>query len=187
MSPNLSKPDLSLPLPTLHATTVAMRLGGEWAGVLIQGPSGAGKSDLALRAIAQGWRLVADDRSLVWVSGGRLFARAPAALAGLMEVRGLGVLPHPALEFVPLRLSVVLESTSKALERLPESEFVQILGLNLPQIRLFALESSAVAKLGAALASREARLGETEERAYQAAARLTGDMPKARGGSTGNV
>ena len=178
---------MSPALPILHATTIAMRVGGEWAGVLIQGPSGAGKSDLALRAIAAGWRLVADDRSLVWVSGGRLFAKAPATLAGLIEVRGLGVLPHPALDFAPLRLSVVLESASEAVERLPEGESVRILGLSLPQIRLLPLESSAVAKIGAALAWREARLGETEERAYQAAARLSGDTLEARGGSTGNV
>ncbi len=178
---------MSAPLPILHATTVALRLRGAWAGVLLQGPSGSGKSDLALRALAEGWRLVADDRSLVWVSGGQLFARAPAALHGLVEVRGLGVLPHPALDVAPLCLSVALESDPRALERLPEGETVRILGVALPHIRLFALESSAVAKLSPALAWREPRLGETEERAYQAPARPTGVTPKARGGSTGNV
>ena len=52
---------------------------GGWRGALIEGPSGAGKSDLALRALDAGFRLVADDRVVVWTSGGRLFGRAPDA------------------------------------------------------------------------------------------------------------
>ena len=63
--------------------------------MLIEGPSGSGKSDLALRAIEIGFRLVADDRTLVWASGGALYGRAPAPLGGLIEVRGVGVLAGP--------------------------------------------------------------------------------------------
>lgn len=156
--------------------------------MLIQGPSGAGKSDLALRALAAGWRLVADDRTLVWASGARLFARAPESLRGLVEARGLGVLPHPALDLAPLALSVVLETDGAALERVPGPQSLELQGIFLPQVRLAGLEASAVAKLHAALACREARLGDGGERAYQADRAPDGqDAAPGRGGSTRNV
>ena len=66
-----------------HAGLVALRWRGDWQGVLIEGPPGSGKSDLALRALTEGFRLVADDRVLLWTSGGRLWGRAPDVLAGL--------------------------------------------------------------------------------------------------------
>ena len=139
---------------------MARRRGGRWNAVLIQGPSGAGKSDLALRALAAGWRLVADDRCLAWTSGGRLYVRAPETLAGLIEARGLGVLPHPYLAFAPVALAVRIEDLG-ALERVPEPEFLDVLGILLPQVRFSALEGSATAKLGLAFAREAGRLGLT--------------------------
>jgi hypothetical protein len=58
-----------------HAGLIARRVAGTWRGALIEGPSGVGKSDLALRALDQGFVLVADDRTLVFVSGGCSGAR----------------------------------------------------------------------------------------------------------------
>ena len=55
----------------IHARCVA--IGGQ--GVLILGDSGAGKSDLALRLIDGGARLVADDRTELYVARGALCAR----------------------------------------------------------------------------------------------------------------
>ncbi|MBO0711337.1 MAG: hypothetical protein J2P47_08705 [Acetobacteraceae bacterium] len=82
------------------------------AGVLIVGPSGAGKSDLTLRLLDRGFDLVADDR--VEIEQG--LARAPAPLAGLLEVRGIGLLRLPAASAVPLALVVELGGGA---ERLP--------------------------------------------------------------------
>ena len=48
-----------------HAGLLARWTGGHWRGVLIEGESGSGKSDLALRALDDGWSLVADDRTLL--------------------------------------------------------------------------------------------------------------------------
>ncbi|GBQ60215.1 HPr kinase/phosphorylase [Komagataeibacter swingsii] len=57
-------------------------------GIMLCGPSGSGKSDLLLRLIDAGYDLVADDR--VCLRAG--WASAPAALAGLLEVRGIGII-----------------------------------------------------------------------------------------------
>ena len=131
-----------------HAGLVAARLGGFWKGVLIEGPSGSGKSDLALRALAAGFRLVADDRVELWVSAGRVFGRSPEALAGLMEARGVGILsltPRPLAEVALVARCAVRP------ERLPEPQATEILGLALPVVEIAASEASAPAKLSRAL------------------------------------
>ncbi|OYX32701.1 MAG: hypothetical protein B7Y99_08185 [Caulobacterales bacterium 32-69-10] len=149
----------------LHATAIALYRGGTWCAALLQGPSGAGKSDLALRAMAAGWRLVADDRVVAWASGGRLFGRAPATLSGLVEARGLGVLTAPPLGLAQIVLAVELIGSPDAVERAPEPAQVEIHGVRLRHIKLFPQESSAVAKL--ALALQAAPLGAGAEEAYQ--------------------
>lgn len=126
----------------LHATCIAI----DGAGLLLRGPSGAGKSDLALRLIDGGALLVADDQVLLAAEGGRLIARAPAALAGLLEVRGLGILPVPAAAQAPLALVADLVS-AEAVERLPEPRRAVIAGIPLPAILLNPFEPSAPAKL----------------------------------------
>jgi serine kinase of HPr protein (carbohydrate metabolism regulator) len=131
-----------------HAGLIATRRGGRWRGVLIEGPSGAGKSDLALRALDHGFRLVADDRVTLWLSDGRLFGRAPDPLAGLMELRGLGVLGASAVPFS----EVALVARCGDPERMPEPETADILGISLPVVTVAALEMSAPAKLSRALA-----------------------------------
>ena len=73
-------------------------------GVLLLGASGAGKSDLMLRLLDRGFALVADDQ--VYIEDG--IARAPDALAGLIEVRGLGIIRLPFLKQTRLALAVQL-------------------------------------------------------------------------------
>jgi HPr kinase/phosphorylase len=84
----------------IHASCAAR----EGYGVLLLGPSGAGKSDLLLRLLDYGFGLVADDQ--VCIESG--FASAPAALAGLLEVRGLGIFRLPFVHRVPLVLIIEL-------------------------------------------------------------------------------
>jgi serine kinase of HPr protein (carbohydrate metabolism regulator) len=133
-----------------HAGLLALRLAGDWRGALIEGPSGSGKSDLALRALDAGWSLVADDRTLLWACEGRLYGRAPDSLAGLIEARGLGVLPAPGRPYVEIRLIARCVEPG-ALDRLPDDQTEPLLGVSLPLVRLVALEASATAKLGRAL------------------------------------
>jgi hypothetical protein len=130
-----------------HAGLIAVRQGGYWRGVLIEGPPGAGKSDLALRALEQGFSLVADDRVLLWTSGGRLFGRAPDALAGLLEVRALEVVRVPALRLA----EVALVAHCGAAERIPDPRFAEIAGVCLPLMEIDPREASAPAKLRRAL------------------------------------
>ncbi len=73
-------------------------------GVLLLGAPGAGKSDMVLRLMEHGFVLVADDR--VEIEDG--CARPAEGLAGLLEVRGLGICRLPHLAPARLRLAVCL-------------------------------------------------------------------------------
>lgn len=134
----------------LHAGLIALRPPGAWRGVLVLGDSGSGKSDLMLRAIGEGFRLVADDRTVVWASQGRVFGRAPEALSGLIELRGVGVLREPSIWLAEIALVVRCEPR-EALERTPEDAAETVAGIDVPLLRLHAPDASAPAKLGRAL------------------------------------
>ncbi|MDP2372659.1 HPr kinase/phosphorylase [Reyranella sp.] len=142
-----------------HATCVALRLRGRaWRGVLLRGPSGAGKSDLALRLIEADGRLVADDQTRITRNGRTLLAAAPAALAGLIEVRGIGIVKlarGQLLSRASLSLLVDLVPIDR-IERLPEPAKEDLLGVRLPVLALAPFEDSAVAKLRLALMRIEA-------------------------------
>lgn len=138
----------------VHATCVALRLGRTWRGVLLRGPSGAGKSDLALRLVDEGARLVADDRTVLAVRGGRLSASAPATIAGLLEVRGQGIVALPASR-VATRAEVALLVDLAApgrIDRMPQPARETVMGVTLPVLALAPFEASAAAKLRLALA-----------------------------------
>lgn len=99
-------------------------------GVLILGPSGAGKSGLALQLMALGARLVADDRTRLGLRAGDLIARAPAAIAGRIEARGLGILAASALDEATIALAVDLGQTET--DRLPPDRRLTLLGCSIP-------------------------------------------------------
>lgn len=142
----------------IHGTCLAI---GE-DGVLLLGQPGSGKSDLALRLIDQpgsglsglmrGTRLVADDQVSIRRLGDGLIASAPAALAGRLEIRGLGIATLAALPHVTLRLAVRL-TPAPEIERLPDlaAARIDILGIALPLILLDPGQASAPARLRAAL------------------------------------
>src|SRR6266581_9597866 len=115
----------------LHTTAIAI----DGRAVLLRGGSGSGKSDLALRLIDAGARLVADDQSELFRRGDTLIVRAPATIAGLLEVRGIGIVRLDALAEAPVALIVDLVP-AETLERLPVRRTETILGLTLPLIAL---------------------------------------------------
>ena len=131
---------------TLHASCVEL-LG---TGVVLLGPPGSGKSDLALRLIDGGARLVSDDRLAVERSGDVLIGRAPDAVAGLIEVRGLGFMRIDHCASSRLGLAVALSGAEPA-PRLPERMFYELLGVALPYLELNPRTPSACAKVRLAL------------------------------------
>ena len=130
----------------IHATAVAI----DGSALLLRGAPGSGKSDLALRLIDAGARLVADDQCALCRRGDALIVRAPATIAGLVEVRGIGIFRLDALAEAPVALIVDLVPAEKV-ERLPARRSATILGLALPLIALAPFEASAAAKLRLAL------------------------------------
>jgi HPr kinase/phosphorylase len=136
----------------LHASCAAR--GAD--AVLFLGPPGSGKSDLVLRLLQGGWRLVGDDQVCLDAGAAGLHAQAPAALAGLLEVRGLGIFAGLPVADPPPPLRLVVECAAPegpraAVPRLPEPAAFEHLGQRLPRIALHALEASAPAKVGWAL------------------------------------
>ncbi len=134
---------------TVHASAVLVGA----RGVLIRGPSGAGKSRLAWELIeaARGGavafaRLVGDDRVHLQAAGGRLLVRPAEALAGLIELRGVGILrrDHEACAVVGL----VVDLAAADAGRLPERDQSVVEGLSIPRLAV----APAVAALPLVLA-----------------------------------
>jgi serine kinase of HPr protein (carbohydrate metabolism regulator) len=123
----------------VHATGVIL---GE-RSVLILGASGAGKTSLALALAAHARhcglfaRLVGDDQLLVSAQDGRLILRAPPAIAGQAEVRGLGPrrVAHEARAVADLAVRLVEAAVAP---RFPEAKTETIAGIRLPVLTLAA-------------------------------------------------
>ncbi len=150
---------------SLHASCVLMgRAGGAFgapasAGIFLAGPSGSGKSGLALRLIERGGMLVADDRVELFRDGTALAARAPRALAGLLEIRGVGIVELPYATSAQIALAVELVNLGQV-ARLPEPErYAPPRSLGLPPahwpalMRLNASDPAATARIAAAVAA----------------------------------
>lgn len=127
-----------------------MALAGK--GVLITGPSGAGKSSLALRLIAAGGRLVADDRVLVVQEAGLAIARPAPRLAGWIEVRG-GGLARLAYDRAAVLALVAVLTPDGPPDRLPEPALIEIAGVALPQLAIDPAAPQAVEMIWSAAAA----------------------------------
>ena len=129
----------------LHATAVAIN--GD--GVLLSGPSGSGKSDLALRLIDRGAVLISDDGVLVDAGDSNVTLRTAPQIAGMIEMRGVGIVKMPFADGVPLRLVVDLGEQP---ERLPSDNVAtQIAGHDIACLKLNSFEASAPLKVEHAL------------------------------------
>jgi serine kinase of HPr protein (carbohydrate metabolism regulator) len=130
---------------TIHATCVAI----QQRGLLITGASGSGKSDLALRLIDRGAVLVSDDYTALTVSDGKLHASPPTNIAGLLEIRHIGIVNMPYVIDVPIALAIALDEKP---ERMPDHPAtLDLLGISVPCVALAGLEASAPIKAELAL------------------------------------
>ena len=127
--------------PTVHASAVLVGA----RAMLIRGPAGSGKSSLAFALIQAGHsgalpftRLVGDDRVHLEAAHGRLLVRPPEALAGLTEVRGVGIRRVPYEPLAVVRLVVDLAAADT--ERMPSSEsaMTEVAGIALPRLAVAA-------------------------------------------------
>jgi hypothetical protein len=132
-------------MTTTHASAVLI---GPKAA-LIRGASGAGKSNLAWRLIEAGRqgvlpfaRLVGDDRVELQAKNGRLLVRPAQSLAGLLEIRGLGI---RRLDYEPVAaVGLVLDLGAPPPERMPEPEALQAIieGIALPRLAAASPEAA---------------------------------------------
>ncbi|MBN8552124.1 MAG: serine kinase [Caulobacterales bacterium] len=140
---------------TVHATAIAHRSVSGWRAVVLFGPSGAGKSDLALRMIRDpAWRLVGDDRLHLWRSGEGLYAAPAKRLAGILEVRHIGLMAVPHLVAAQVGLIVRCETPT---ERLPEPDTQIVHGVSIPRVVLEATDVSTPDRIRQTLTGIEAR------------------------------
>jgi HPr kinase/phosphorylase len=141
---------------SIHASAILVGA----RALLIRGEAGSGKSSLvfALVEAAQAARitfarLVADDRALVEAAHGRLLARPVPELAGLLEIRGLGIRRVP---FEPVAVvSHVVDLAVADAARLPDETERQatICGIILPRL-VVAPTADSVAIVRAALTTK---------------------------------
>ncbi|NVN44649.1 hypothetical protein HW537_12150 [Asaia siamensis] len=125
---------------SLHASCASW----EGLGVLLTGASGSGKSSLLLRLVESGFALVGDDQIVLQ----RTIARPAPALAGLIEVRGLGIVQMPYLPEAAIVLRVEL-GRNTPIQRLPEKTIDPLTGAWC--LTLDAFHANAVAVIRTAL------------------------------------
>jgi len=129
----------------IHATCLELSSGELSIGLLFRGPSGSGKSMLALRLLDEVGtglasdgvppvtaRLVSDDQVLLRPADSSLLASAPAAISGLIEVRGVGIVQVPCVT-AQTRLGLVIDHVpSAAIDRMPPQARAGLCGIDLP-------------------------------------------------------
>lgn len=130
----------------LHATSLLI----DGRALLIAGRSGSGKSDLALRLVDRGAELLSDDYTRLERRGDVLIATAPPAIAGKMEVRGIGIVELPHAPEGPVALLLDLDAD---VERLPPQPLPtrMLEDIAIPVLAFTALEASAPIKAEQAL------------------------------------
>jgi serine kinase of HPr protein (carbohydrate metabolism regulator) len=125
----------------IHATAIVVGT----CGLLFTGPSGSGKSTLAFNCLAAARQrgmfgaLISDDQVFVRRQAGCLIATAPPAIAGLLELRGCGIVQMDTIAEAPLHLAIRVVDIATTERLPPPNEIFDCAGLaSLPMIRMRA-------------------------------------------------
>lgn len=121
----------------LHATAIVWKE----IGILIMGDAGSGKSSLAAELITRGANLVADDQVKLTTKDGKLYANTPEALAGVIELRNIGLIRLPFAS--QARVHFIVECTAHD-SRLTTHD---LLHLTLPKLMVNPHHTDSAAKL----------------------------------------
>ena len=127
----------------LYATAIAFN----HHGILFFGESGSGKSDFAYQLIQKfpsSVSLISDDRVDIYHKDKKIFLSPPSQIAGLLEVRGVGIITFPFMANIELTLCVNLRTNYP---RLPVNKYKEIAGKQIPLYTLNPFELTAPFKL----------------------------------------
>ena len=136
----------------VHGTAIVVGT----TGLLFVGPSGTGKSSLAYSCIADAQSqglfsaLVADDQVFLSAASGHMIAECPPTIAGMLELRGTGIVKLAYISPALMHFAVAITDTSGA-ERLPpdEDRIDLVPDISLPVIRIPAMAPNALALIRA--------------------------------------
>ncbi len=138
--------------PPTHATMIAY----DGMGCVILGAPGIGKSRLAQDAIMGGAKLVADDQVTFSLQSGLVVGAPPPPLAGMLEMRGIGIVRIS--DALPRSLvHLIIELDASVTDHLPEQQRMELLGVSLPYLRIAPPPKTSAA--GLLLYLRALRLG----------------------------
>lgn len=123
----------------IHGTAITV----DGTGLLFLGPSGSGKSALAFDCLAEArlanlsHALISDDRVLISLEEGKVFASAPETIRGLIELRYSGIVSVDHVANAELHYAVLPVQSDEA-QRLPpyEEHFDLLDGVRLPVVRV---------------------------------------------------
>ena len=115
-------------------------------GILLIGESGIGKSEVSLDLIKKGHRIIADDSVNIASVRGTLVGSCPEQIAGMMEVRGIGIIDVARMfginalakkTNISLAISLIKHEKGQKVERLGMmTERCEILSSTIPLIKL---------------------------------------------------
>ncbi len=145
---------LQLQAPPIHANALVFNQ----KGLLIFGESGTGKSDLSLRLIDEGGILISDDYTILslrqtnepletpslWTDIPKIWASCPDTLAGLLEIRGLGIIKTPYIQTHPLDCVIMLQADYP---RMPDVDFFDYKNVRLRKFFVNPFELSVLNKI----------------------------------------